>query len=273
MPMTTSVTLAQKLETAKKAAASAGEIIMQHFGPIQQSKTKSNENDLVTHVDLASDEIIRRILGEAFPSDTLITEETHVEGDDFDLTQAWIIDPIDGTTNFAHGFPHFAVSIGYVEQGQIQIGLVLDPFKNELFTAIRGEGAQLNGKPIAVSPVDNLKRSLLATGFPYDLYGDTTAKNLDLHTCFLRQAHGIRRPGAAALDLVYVAAGRLDGFWEFQLSPWDVAGGMLIVEEAGGTITGFGGEAVDLSQRKIDIVGSNGHIHSTMLSITQGEAS
>jgi len=257
--------LQTRLKTARKAAQAAGHTIMAYYASEKQIKTKSSEMDLVTQVDLASDELIREILQEEYPEDTLITEETFQEGQAIPLESTWIIDPIDGTTNYAHGFPHFAVSIGYVENGEPKLGIIFDPFKNEMFTAVLGESATKNGIPIHVSTTEVLEKSLLATGFPYHTDEHT---NIDLHSHFLKKAQGIRRAGAAALDLAYVACGRLEGFWEYSLAPWDIAAGMLLVKMAGGQVTDFKGDPVDLSQRKINVTSSNGKLHAAIVEET-----
>lgn len=258
-----------RFQVAQRAARRAGDVIMAHYGRQQVVQTKSSELDLVTQVDLESDALIREILCDACPDDHVITEETYQEGQPIDLTQTWIVDPLDGTTNYAHGFPQFAVSIAYVENGEPKLGVIYDPFKNELFAATEKGEVMKNGLPIHVSTVETLSRSLLATGFPYNIQSVSPEEsNITLHDRFLKLTHGIRRPGAAALDLAYVACGRLDGFWELHLAPWDVAAGMLLLQCAGGRVSGFCGETLDLSQRQISIVGSNGHIHNAMVQVT-----
>jgi myo-inositol-1(or 4)-monophosphatase len=268
-----SVTLEAKLALAHHAAEEAGKIMMAFYQAADFGiETKSNSNDLVTEADLACDKRIRELLTAAYPEDRVITEETHQEGVPFALESAWIIDPIDGTTNFAHRFPHFAVSIAYVEEGEPVLGIVFDPFKQECFRAIRGGGAFLNDKKLEVSPVKTLETALLATGFSYAIKTESRQEgNLVLHEAFLRRSHGVRRPGAAALDMAYVACGRLDGFWEKKLSPWDVAGAALLITEAGGHVSKMNGERLDLSNRYIDLLASNVSIHQQMLSVIQAE--
>lgn len=262
-------TLADRLEIACFAAEEAGKVILSYYGHEKTIDTKSSTVDLVTNVDQEADELIRRILSERCPEDTLITEESFEEADTVDLASAWVVDPLDGTTNYAHGYPHFAVSIAYVEEGVPLVGVIFDPYKNELFSAIRGGEVMLNNKPIKVSENEALSGSLLATGFPYTRQsGNRKENNLYYLEKFLRRCHAIRRAGAAALDMVYVACGRLDGFWELHLSPWDIAAGVVILEQAGGEVTGFDGEPLDISQRRIDIVGSNGRIHREMIAQT-----
>jgi myo-inositol-1(or 4)-monophosphatase len=176
----------------------------------------------------------------------------------------WIIDPLDGTTNYAHGFPWFCVSIGLEAAGEIVAGVIYNPLHNELFTASSGAGAFLNGRRLHVSARSPLQNTLLGTGFPYDCATDP-ANNFANFICFQKAARGIRRAGAAALDLAYVAAGRLDGFWELKLKPWDVAAGLLMVREAGGTVTTFDGSAYDCYTDRI--VASNGLIHDEMTAL------
>jgi myo-inositol-1(or 4)-monophosphatase len=270
MPTLRQLTLQARLRIARRAAQVAGNIIMAHYGQVQTVRTKSSDVDLVTLIDEESDELIREILKEECPDDTVITEETFQEGQTLNLESAWIVDPLDGTTNYAHGFPHFAVSIAYVENGQVKAGVIFDPLKNELFTVAEDSEVLKNGRPIRVSATETLGKALLATGFPYDLQSeDPKHNNIDLHSEFLLKTHGIRRAGAAALDMAYVACGRLDGFWEMKLAPWDIAAGLLMVRKAGGKTSGFQGQDIDLTQRRIDIVGSNTRIHEDIVGITQ----
>lgn len=267
MQILTPDALALRQETALCAARAAGDILLRYYEQSFSVNTKSSESDLVTQADLEADAAIRQIIGQACPEDTLITEETFVEGQNIDLTSAWIVDPLDGTTNFAHGFPYFAVSIAYVQNGKTQIGVILDPLRNELFIATPA-GAFRNDAPIRVSSQDKLSRSLLATGFPYDIVTNPDENtNLDLHARFLKQTHGIRRAGAAALDLASVACGRLDGFWEQRLSPWDIAAGAFLIEQAGGKVSDFVGEPLNLAQRRIDILGAGTEVHDRMLKL------
>jgi myo-inositol-1(or 4)-monophosphatase len=179
----------------------------------------------------------------------------------------WLIDPLDGTTSYSHGLPHFSVSIALEIEGEIEAGVVFNPCLNECFSAIKGMGAHLNGQRIKVSKTKELNRSLLATGFPYDRV-ESPQNNLDHFNAFILKIHGIRRMGSAALDLCYTAAGRFDGYWEMKLSPWDSAAGLVIVKEAGGTVTGFGGGAYTIYDN--EILASNGHIHDKMIEVLQG---
>ncbi len=248
------------LKAAQKAARLAGKRQLEGFGGVQDITTKGTSIDLVTAVDKACDAAIVESLQKACPTDLFITEETFVEGQSVDLSHTWVIDPLDGTTNYAHGFPYFAVSIAYFLDGQPVLGVVYDPIKQEMYYALRNRGAFLNDEPIFVSKnrVHTLDHALLATGFPYDIAG-SSVNNIDHFQRIAPRCHGVRRPGAAALDMAYVASGRLDGFWELKLSLWDIAAGALLVEEAGGTVTNLTGGPLPLTQRRIHLIGSNGN--------------
>jgi myo-inositol-1(or 4)-monophosphatase len=221
--------------------------------------------DLVTDADRASEALIAARITSAFPGHALVGEEgTRGPTGEIDRRgYSWIVDPLDGTTNYAHGYPHFAVSIALERAGETLLGVVYDPMRDELFEATRGGGATLNGAPMSVSATAELIRSLLATGFSYDL--TARAENMAMWNAFLNICQGTRRDGAAALNLTYVAAGRLDGFWERPLNPWDIAAGALIVQEAGGTVSSFEGGPFDPFDR--EVVASNGVIHNIMLEV------
>ena len=220
------------------------------------------EVDLVTEVDRRSEELLVGGLQTAFPDHDFLAEENLYP--DRGASHKWIIDPLDGTTNFAHGFPWFAVSMALEVAGEVVLGVIYHTMLDEMFTAVKGGGAWLNGSRIKVSSRTPLRGSLLATGFPYDSATDPE-NNFAHYVNFQMRGRGIRRAGAAALDLAYVAAGRLDGFWECKLKPWDVAAGQLLVAEAGGTVTGFEGEPYSPYNHRI--VASNGIIHAEMLAI------
>ena len=211
-------------------------------------------------MDRASEEIIVGALSAAFPDDTILAEESAPEA--VESESVWIVDPLDGTNNYAHGYPFFSVAIGLEERGVMSAGVVYDPLRDEVFAGERGGGATLNGEPICVSAAAALSDSLVATGFPYGRSEDTD-NNLENLNRFVLAARGIRRGGSAELDLVYVACGRLDGFWELGLKTWDVSAGGLIVLEAGGRVSNFDGGAWD--NRRGDIVASNGLIHDEMV--------
>ena len=243
------------------AALAAGKLLMERFRTDFAVSHKGDTN-LVTEVDLAAEELIVSRLLEAFPDHTILAEEKHSEAPPGPCT--WVIDPLDGTTNYAHGFPAFAVSIGFEVAGRLEWGAVYNPNLGELFAAKRGGGALLNGEPIRVSGTDQLGAGLLATGFPYDIRSSPVT-NLEYFAEFALQARGVRRAGSAALDFAYVAAGRLDGFWELKLSPWDCAAGYLLVREAGGIVTNLRGDEGSIYDRQCVV--SNSLIHAQMLSV------
>ncbi|GIW29963.1 MAG: inositol monophosphatase [Meiothermus sp.] len=251
------------LQTALDAAYLAKGIHQYYQEKGFTQSTKSTPTDLVTQADHESEAAIRELIASRHPDHVVLGEE---QGQDKEGAFRWIVDPLDGTVNYAHGFPFYAVSIGLEAHGEVVLGVVLDTARGELFTAIKGGGAYLNGRPIRVSTRSTLVGSLLATGFPYDVSKDT--ENLVYFQRALTKGLMVRRPGAAALDLAYVAAGRLDGFWEVKLNPWDVAAGWLIVSEAGGRITGLQGEDYRLGNRYL--VASNGLIHESLLDTIHG---
>ena len=245
---------------AIRAARAAGRIHLKRLSHTNISR-KSNAIDLVTEADHESEAAVIDLLQRAFPDHAILAEEgggsSNVASD-----HRWIIDPLDGTTNFAHSFPQFCVSIGYERRGRIQLAVILDAFKRELFVARRGAGAYLNHKPIRVSRVRTLDMSLLATGFPYDRR-ERRRFYLCFWEAFMLRTHGVRRTGSAALDLAWVACGRVDAFWEFGLKPWDVAAGSLLVEEAGGRVSNMDGTKLDTSAAQI--IASNGRLHQQMV--------
>ena len=218
----------KELSVAQEAAEKSGRILMEHFGKVHNI-IKKGEIDLVTEADLLSEESILKIIGGNFPDDSILTEEAGQYDNPSD--RLWIIDPLDGTTNFAHSFSFFAVSIALQVEGELILGLVYNPCLQENFEAVKGKGAFLNGESIRVSNIRGLKESLIATGFPYNIHEDSEGV-MDLFSRMVILAQGIRRPGSAAIDLCYVASGRFDGFWEEGLKPWDTAAGSLIVQEA-----------------------------------------
>jgi myo-inositol-1(or 4)-monophosphatase len=244
---------------AHTAAARAGGLIRARYRERPEISYKS-EIDLVTAIDREAERLIVETILEAFPDHGIIAEESAPREGKRDYR--WYVDPLDGTTNFAHGFPHFAVSIALAHAEEVVLALVYDPVREETFTALRAGGARLNGAPIRVSETATLGRSLVASGFPYD-HRERVDAYLAVWREALRRAQGVRRAGSAALDLCYVAAGRFDGFWEAKLHAWDVAAGRLIVEEAGGRVTDFRGAAHRLSAE--ETVASNGHIHRELL--------
>ena len=254
------------LELAVDAATSAGKLLWEGIDTIPWVEHKGEIN-LVTAMDIKSEELIKEKIHSAYPDHQIMAEESDMPKKHSDFR--WIIDPLDGTTNYAHGFPMFCVSIALEIEGIVHVGTGYDPTRDELFTGTRGGGALLNGKPIAVSDTEELDKALLATGFPYDLR-TSEVNNTDHWNTMLLRAQAVRRAGSAALDLCYVAMGRFDGFWELKLYPWDVAAGALFVEEAGGKVSHLGGEPLSVYSK--EIVASNGKIHSQMVEIlSQGK--
>lgn len=242
-------------------ALKAGEILRSYFGHLSVVKQKSTYWDLVTEADLASEAYILKSIKEEFPDHTILSEEAGLiqhQGS----THQWFIDPLDGTTNFTHQYPMFAVSMGLVINQVPALGIVYNPISEELFVASKGKGATLNGKPIHVSKIDTLERSLLATGFAYDR--KETSENNYAEFCHItNMSQGVRRGGSAALDLAFVAAGRLDGYWERGLKPWDTAAGILLVQEAGGLCTSYEGGTIDLPSGRI--LATNGVVHPLLI--------
>ena len=254
------------LELARRLAREAGAIQRERYETGVAIRSKSAPIDLVTEVDHACELHIVSTLAAERPHDAILAEE----GGGSDRAGAewrWIIDPLDGTTNYAHGYPRFCVSIGVEHRDRACVGVVYDPLLDELYCALRGEGATLNGRRLAVSRETQFGRALLATGFAYDVQ-KSAEDNLDHFARVLKRARAVRRDGSAALDLCYVAAGRFDAFWELKLHPWDVAAGLLIVEEAGGRTSDLRGEPFPRSGR--ETVASNGALHATLLAILAG---
>ena len=244
--------------TLLEALSRAGKIIRSNFGK-EQKITKKGKFNLVTEIDKASEKAVVGLILKNLPGHSILAEESpEVTGSGC----RWIIDPIDGTTNFAHGFPIVSVSIGFERDGRLEMGGVFDPFRKELFFAERGHGATLNGKRIHVSKTRTLEDSLLATGFPYDR-NIRPDDYLQMLRVFLTRIQGIRRGGSAAIDLCYVACGRFDGYYEMKLAPWDKAAGMMILEEAGGKLTDFSGSPLTVTG--IQNLATNGLIHKEML--------
>lgn len=252
------------LEVAFDAAKAAGAIQLEGLNRQLRIETKRSPIDLVTEVDKMCEAEIARRISARFPDHQLLAEEGTTSGANPDYR--WIVDPLDGTTNYTHHYPLFAVSIGLEYQGQVIVGVVYDALHNEMFHTTLGGGAFLNGQPIRVSNVPELAKGLLCTGFPGDQSGNQTVlaawEKISLH------CHGIRRDGSAALDLCYVACGRLDGFWE-ALNAWDMAAAALLIREAGGTVTNFKGEPFDLYKR--EIVASNGPVGLEMVQLLNSE--
>jgi myo-inositol-1(or 4)-monophosphatase len=250
------------LHKAKELALEAGAALKEELGRTRRVEYKG-EIDLVTDADKLAEKILIDGLKGSFPDHSVLAEESgahKVEG----ATHLWIVDPLDGTTNYAHRYPFFCVSIALEMKGKLTLAVVYDPMLDEIFTAVEGEGAFLNGHPIKVTDERDLSRSFLSTGFPYDLR-ETEQDNLAQFLRFMKETQAVRRDGSAVLDLCYVACGRFDGFWEMKLSPWDIAAGALVAEEAGGSVTNFSGGPLDIYSG--EIVASNGKIHEQMLGL------
>jgi myo-inositol-1(or 4)-monophosphatase len=254
---------------ASEIAREAGARLREFFAHGVETEYKGDV-DLVTVADRTSEKLIRERLTQAFPEHGIYGEEGTRER--LESGFRWYVDPLDGTTNFAHGFPHFCVSMGLEqrpagikpeEDGTLVAAVLYDPLLDELFTAERGRGARLNGKPMHVSSTPEMAESLVATGFPSRKRH--ASPNIHFYQEFTLRSHGVRRAGSAALDLAYVACGRMDAFWEFNLNPWDTAAGILLVEEAGGRVTGFSGDHYRLDSR--EVLASNGLIHEELMGL------
>ncbi|HEY6333514.1 MAG TPA: inositol monophosphatase family protein [Blastocatellia bacterium] len=250
------------LDFAISVAKAAGALLRDRVGTRIDISSKGQETNLVTDVDLASERLIREAIATHYPRHQVLAEEGGLAESASEYR--WVVDPLDGTTNYAHGYPVFCVSIALEHKGETLLGVVYDPMRDELFSAERGAGAALNNRPIHVSKTQELGKSMLASGFPYDI---RTSKltNLENWSNFALSAQALRRAGAAAIDLCNVACGRFDGFWELSLSPWDVAAGALIVAEAGGRLSDFSG--ANFSSYHPEVVASNGLIHDAMLQV------
>lgn len=251
------------LNFAIQTARDAGRVLADRLGRTIQI-TNKGDIDLVTEVDLAAERVILDRIRSYYPRHSILAEESGesiVTGGTSEFK--WIVDPLDGTTNYAHGYPCFCVSIALERAGVLEIGVIYDPVRDELFAAERGQGATLNDRDIKVSETYELNRALICTGFPYDVrQRHEFARHL--HN-FIMHAQGVRRDGSAALDLAYIACGRFDGFWEEGLNPWDVAAGVLLIEEAGGRISRYDGKPIDIYAPPI--LASNGLVHDAMIRV------
>lgn len=246
------------LSVAIEAAQAGAQILRRGFGQTQRVSHKGLV-DLVTEQDRRSEEAILRVITSHFPHHAILSEESGRQGAPSE--HRWIVDPLDGTTNYAHGYPIYCVSVAYERDGQLEVGVIIDVLRRELFVGQRGQGVTLNGRPSSVSSTESLIESMLATGFPYDRARMKLALDQFAHMAYLTQA--LRRAGAAALSLAYVAVGRLDGFWEATISPWDCAAGALLIEEAGGTVTLLDGSPYQVDAH--EIAASNGKIHRALV--------
>ncbi|MFH1784663.1 MAG: inositol monophosphatase family protein [bacterium] len=259
--------LAKCRKTAIDAALSAGKFLRARQGKIKTYDFKNGSiTNIVTDVDRKSEALIIRTIRKVFPEHEFLAEESGKNKARSEYR--WIIDPIDGTTNFVHSFPFFCVSIALEKAGKLEVGVVYNPVHDELFYAQRGKGAYLNRKRIRTSSISDISRSLLATGFAYDADKCTKNDNINNFKEFLRVSQAVRRAGSAALDLCYVACGRFDGFWEWDLSPWDTAAGVVIVKEAGGRVTKFDGSAYTPYDKTL--LATNSAIHKNMVSVLRG---
>jgi myo-inositol-1(or 4)-monophosphatase len=254
--------LAELMETATEAARAGARVLVHHAGKGFQVEHK-NPINLVTDADRHSEQAVIDVIRARFPGHEILAEERGLKTT-ARSSYRWVIDPLDGTTNFAHGYPAYCVSIGLEHEGCLLLGVVLDPTRDELFVAEAGRGASLNGTALRVSGAHKLDEALLVTGFAYDIR-ETHQNNLDHFARFAVRAQGLRRTGTAALDLCYVATGRFDGFWELKLNPWDTAAGVLMVREAGGRVSDFSGLPFSIYGQHL--VASNGLIHDEMLTV------
>ncbi|MEN9227338.1 MAG: inositol monophosphatase family protein [Gloeomargarita sp. GMQP_bins_120] len=253
--------LAIYLDIATEAAWAGAAVLQSYWGKISEIAEKGRSGDLVTAADQESEKAILAVLDRHFPTHTILAEESGWQRGQTQAEFLWAVDPLDGTTNFAHQYPLYSVSVGLLFQGEPVVGVVVDPLRQELFRAAQGLGATRNRQPMQVSRTHSLERSLLVTGFAYDRR--ETPDNNYAEFCHLtHRCQGVRRGGSAALDLAYVACGRLDGYWERGLSPWDIAAGIVLVREAGGLVTAYDGSPVDVFSGRL--LATNGQIHNAL---------
>ena len=260
--------LSEYLGFAVQMAREAGEVLRENVQKPKMMDQKSSRTDLVTETDREVEKLIVQRIQAQYPTHHILGEEgSNIGEGNFDYR--WVIDPIDGTTNFAQGLPHFSVSIALTAvDGLPIVGVVYDPMRDELFSATKGGGTFLNDQPIHTSQTQELSQAVVASGFPYDKWTDAR-NNTNIWSHFVVRTRGIRRLGSAALDLAYVACGRVDGYWEQKLNPWDMMAGWLLIIEAGGTVTDYDGQQAGLLETKPKVIASNGHIHAAMLQVFQ----
>jgi myo-inositol-1(or 4)-monophosphatase len=263
----------EMLEAARSAAQAGADVLRDAGCDTRTARTKSSDVDLVTEADVASGVAIVESLAAAYPDARFVIEEAEVF-DRADVTrgepsdpEVWVVDPLDGTTSFVHGFPFYSVSIGLLREGLPMLGVVLEVPNDRIFAAARGLGATLDDVPVSVSSTSSLEEALLMTGFPYDR-GETLDRQLSVFSVLMRTIHGVRRDGSAALDLCHVAAGSADGFWEFGLSPWDTAAGVVILEEAGGVVTDVWGDPWS-PKSKLGVVAAGPALHPLLLDVVR----
>lgn len=255
------IKLTEFVVATKHAAIEGAKILEKFWGNLKNIREKSIAGDLVTEADKESEEVIINFLHKHYPTHPVLSEESGLK-EAIDKEYSWVIDPLDGTTNYTHQYPFVCISIGLLHKGKPVVGVVYNPFQKEMFVAAKGKGATLNDAPIEVSKTKLLRNSLLATGFAYDRR-DTQDNNYT-EFCYLTQlSQGVRRAGSAALDLAYVAAGRIEGFWERGLNPWDIAAGIVLVEEAGGQVTSYEGSELILDSGRI--LATNSQIHQELI--------
>ncbi|MEZ6126593.1 MAG: inositol monophosphatase family protein [Planctomycetaceae bacterium] len=253
------------IDVAHTAAAAAGWVLSDYFTSGVTMRTKTASVDLVSDADVNAERAVAQVIREHFPDHQILGEEEN--SGSADAEHLWIVDPLDGTTNFAHGIPHFAVSIAYYHHGTAQTGVVFNPMRNDWYVAERGQGATHNGNAIRVSEQSALNEALIGTGFYYDRGLTMEATLASVHRLFKQNIHGIRRFGTASLDLAMVASGKFGAYFEYQLSPWDFAAGRLLVEEAGGRTTSCAGD--ELPIQSTSMLASNGRLHEIMLSLVR----
>jgi myo-inositol-1(or 4)-monophosphatase len=251
------------LDFAVELARAAGDILRHYMSREKQVELKGRAN-LVTVADKESEALIIKHIRERYPHHSILAEESGALGSSDGREGKWIIDPLDGTTNFAHQYPFFAVSIGFEQAGQVLCGAVYDPWRDEMFSGGRGLGSFVNGERLRVSDVETLRSALIMTGFPYG-FREKIRTVMRQFEAFLVESQAVRRGGSAALDMCYAALGRVDGFWEMDLLPWDTAAGLVIVEEAGGRVTNFSGQQFSIYDRQLLV--SNGRIHEEMVAV------
>ncbi len=240
----------------------AGEIIREGFGKNFLVETKGSLTNLVTEIDKLSEKTIIEFIRKKYPAHSILAEESG--GQEFSSEYKWVIDPLDGTTNFAHGLPIFSVSIGVQKNDEILCGVVYDVMRDALYSSEKGSGSFCNGRKLSVSSNDDIRKSVVVTGFPYNI-AENPDNAFERFISFLKETRAVRRLGSAAIDMCYVAEGVFDGFWEVSLNPWDMAAGVLIVNEAGGKVTDFSGNKIDIYRKQL--LASNGKVHSKMIKI------
>jgi len=251
------------LNVAVEAAREAGKFLKYSVGKVRTIEVKAGDaRNMVSEIDRGAEERIIQMIRSRYPSHAILAEESGHQKTGAETT--WIIDPLDGTTNFLHGVPVFSVTIGIERKGELVAGVIYDPNLDELFTVEKGAGAYLNGKRLKVSDTATMLESLIVTGFPYNI-ADNPDRTVERFVRVLLAAGGLRRMGSAAIDLAYIAAGRFDGYWEVSLNPWDMAAGVLLIQEAGGTVSDFEGKGPDIYRRQV--LATNGRIHQALLEI------